>query len=191
MIKDLSDSKRINNQCHTQTVLTDVDDYALDATIVSYIYWPPFREEKLELPPEIKEYFIPIPCNLVTRKIQKYAKAYEGLKPTRQLTWKPNLGTVDIELEFAHKTLSFSLSPVQATIVMLFQDTGTPLFNSTYLKDTWTLTDIASKINLPKDVTKKRLAFWTNHGVIKEVDKNVYQLSSEAPTDTNDQGMME
>lgn len=56
--------------------------------------------------------------------MEEYSKAYLALKPTRQLVWKHHLGTVEIELEFPGKTLQFSLSPLQATIIMHFQEKG-------------------------------------------------------------------
>jgi anaphase-promoting complex subunit 2 len=50
MIKDLADSKRINNQCkNTQT------EQQIDSTIVSYLFWPNFKEEKFSVPSEVQE----------------------------------------------------------------------------------------------------------------------------------------
>lgn len=61
---------------------------------------------------------------MVLRKLEQYTKAYGKLKASRQLVWKNHLGNVDIELEFSEKTLSFSVSPVLATIIMYFQEQG-------------------------------------------------------------------
>jgi anaphase-promoting complex subunit 2 len=125
MIRDLSDSKRINNQCRTQTLSQQqTTDFPLDATVVSYLYWPTFREEKFDVPDQIKELSTQYLLLTIVRKMQQYSKAYEGLKPTRQLVWKSHLGMVDVDLEFADRTLTFSLSPLQATIIMMFQESG-------------------------------------------------------------------
>lgn len=50
MIKDLADSKRINNQCKNSP-----GNKYIDTTIVSYLFWPNFKEEKFELPSSIQE----------------------------------------------------------------------------------------------------------------------------------------
>jgi anaphase-promoting complex subunit 2 len=124
MIKDLSDSKRINNQCRTNTKSEEEPvSFPVDATITSYLFWPTFRDDKLELPSQIKEYVLAlIPSNFMYRKLEKYSKSYESLKPTRQLVWKSHLGTVDIELEFEDQTLSFTVNPIQATVIYYFQE---------------------------------------------------------------------
>lgn len=58
------------------------------------------------------------------RKLEKYSKAYEALKPSRKLVWKNNLGTVELDLELDSKTVSFTCTPFQATIIMHFQEKG-------------------------------------------------------------------
>jgi anaphase-promoting complex subunit 2 len=57
--------------------------------------------------------------------MESYAKSYEKLKPARQLQWLPHLGSVDLDLEFSDNSIrSFSISPLQASIIMLFQQKG-------------------------------------------------------------------
>ena len=40
----------------------------------------------------------------------------------RTLEWRYNLGFVDLDLEFGDKTLSFTVSPVQATVISMFDE---------------------------------------------------------------------
>jgi anaphase-promoting complex subunit 2 len=51
MIRDISDAKRINNHCSQSSF-----GFNLDSTIVSYLFWPSFRQEKIILPQQIIEY---------------------------------------------------------------------------------------------------------------------------------------
>ncbi len=68
MIRDLSESKRVNNQCSAkqqqQQQQADEEaerggeegEFSIDATVISYLFWPNLREEeKLNLPPAIAE----------------------------------------------------------------------------------------------------------------------------------------
>ena len=110
MLKDISESKRINNQCSKE--LTNETDFNVDATMVSYLFWPTLRDEKFLLPA------------FVETKLKEYAKKYASLKPNRMLDWKSSLGTVEIEIEFEEKTMQFSCNPLQATIISYFEMNG-------------------------------------------------------------------
>ncbi len=52
MIHDMRESKRINNFCKNTE---KSDEFSLDATIVSHLFWPPLKEEKFLLPKIIEE----------------------------------------------------------------------------------------------------------------------------------------
>ena len=60
------------------------------------------------------------------RKLQEYQTAYQSLKGLRTLEWKPHLGTVDVDLVLADRELSFSVSPIRATIIYQFQQQSEP-----------------------------------------------------------------
>lgn len=109
MLKDVADSKRINQHIKQDPEYVE-SDVPLCAMIVSAQFWPSFKEEKLELHD-----------GLVTQ-IASYTRSFETLKGSRTLCWKNHLGVVDIEIELADRTLNLSVSPIQATIMMHFQD---------------------------------------------------------------------
>lgn len=109
MLKDIADSKRINQHIKQDPEYSE-NDIPMSAMIVSAQFWPPFKEEKLELH-----------SRLVTQ-MECYTSAFETLKGSRTLCWKNHLGVVDLEVELADRTLNLSVSPVQATIMMYFQD---------------------------------------------------------------------
>lgn len=53
MIKDMADSKRVNALINPRL---DEDQRHFDAVIISYLFWPSFREEKLILPKPMQAY---------------------------------------------------------------------------------------------------------------------------------------
>ena len=109
MLKDIADSKRINQHIK-QDLNYSEDDIPMSAMIVSAQFWPPFKDEKLELHKRL------------AKQMEKYTSAFETLKGSRTLCWKTHLGIVDLEIELADRSLSLSVSPVHATILMHFQD---------------------------------------------------------------------
>lgn len=108
MLKDVADSKRIN-----QHVKDDPDyneNVPLSAMILSAQFWPPFKEDKLEL-------------NLnVEVQMEDYTRAFETLKGNRTLNWKHHIGIVDLEIELPNRTLNVSVSPIHATIILHFEN---------------------------------------------------------------------
>ncbi len=83
MLKDISDSKRINSLLHS---LEDDDadngtgskelrnlPYPVNAVIISVQFWPQLREENLQLPEE------------VAKSLEVYTKAFEAMKGNRTL----------------------------------------------------------------------------------------------------------
>jgi anaphase-promoting complex subunit 2 len=58
--------------------------------------------------------------------MESYEKEYRAVKASRKLCWRPALGTVEVELEGPHGAQDFSVSPLQAAIIYLFQEQGTP-----------------------------------------------------------------
>lgn len=109
MLKDIADSKRINQHIKQDPEYTE-DEIPLSAMIVSAQFWPAFKEEKLELHAKVQS------------QISKYVTAFETLKGSRTLCWKNHLGFVDVEVELADRTLNLSVSTVHASIIMHFQD---------------------------------------------------------------------
>lgn len=108
ILKDVQDSKRINQHIKQDSEYSE--NIPLSAMIVSTQFWPAFKEEKLELHPTI------------IQQMQAYTKAFETLKGSRTLYWKNHLGMIDLEIELENRSINLSMTPVQATIIMHFQD---------------------------------------------------------------------
>ncbi|KAH1004226.1 hypothetical protein HUJ04_004012 [Dendroctonus ponderosae] len=109
MLKDVVDSKRINQRIKEDSEYSE-SIVPLSTLIVSQQFWPPFKEEKLELHSKVAE------------QIKQFTAGFETLKGSRTLCWKNHLGVVNIEIELNDRTFNLSVSPMQATILMHFQD---------------------------------------------------------------------
>lgn len=157
MLKDISDSKRIN--AHIQSAaFADItpEDTQVSAIIVSSQFWPSFKKETMEFPEEIMSLF------------DKYKKAYEEYKGNRTLYWTPLNGKVNIEIEINDKTLDLTVSPAQATIIMHFQT-----------QKEWQLDKLSTLMNIPQSVLRRRIGFWQLQGLIKETKENLFVLCDE------------
>lgn len=110
MLKDIYDSKRING--NAIEALKDSLAFPTSAKILSAPFWPAFKEETLELPEHVREH------------LDKFTKAYEGLKVNRTLCWKPHLGSVQLEVALADRLVKVLTTPTRATILWHFQSQG-------------------------------------------------------------------
>lgn len=58
----------------------------------------------------------------------RYQSNYEAkfvqLKPDKKLKWLPQLGTVNLTLDLADRSLTLDVSPLQASIIELFSAQG-------------------------------------------------------------------
>ena len=122
MLKDISDSKRINAHIQTDTDFRDEKRFEMSALIVSSQFWPTFKKETMELPPEVKEVF------------DKYTKSYESYKGNRTLHWTPLNGKVILDIEIDGKITEYQVTPTQATIIIHFQNCSKYLVHSKSIK---------------------------------------------------------
>ncbi|KZV56961.1 anaphase-promoting complex subunit 2 [Dorcoceras hygrometricum] len=94
----------------------------------------------------------------VDQLLNDYANTYNEIKTPRKLLWKKNLGTVKLELQFEDRTLPFVVTPLQASIISLFQD-----------QKSWTPKSLAVAVGVPEDVLSRRINFWISKGIIAEL----------------------
>ncbi|XP_032994000.1 anaphase-promoting complex subunit 2 [Lacerta agilis] len=166
MLKDMADSRRINAHIRDEEQKLPEQQrpaFRLAAAIISSEFWPPLKEEKLELPAEI--------C----ATMDEYARKYEKLKAMRTLSWKHHLGAVCLEVELADRTLSLSVTPAQAAIILHFQSKGT-----------WTLEELSSALKAPPASLRRKLALWLQQGVLREHPPGTFSVVEEAPKDPPD-----
>ncbi|VVC94836.1 unnamed protein product [Leptidea sinapis] len=154
MLKDISDSKRINALIHQDQTFQELNNkFTANAMIMSAQFWPPFKDESLELPEEIKQHF------------DAYTKSYEALKGNRTLNWKPHLGNVNIEIEIGEKKLELTVSPFNATVIMHFQS-----------KPEWSLDELHQVMKVPITVLRRKITYWQSQGIISEKGTDLYVL---------------
>ncbi|CAJ0765049.1 1354_t:CDS:2, partial [Entrophospora sp. SA101] len=125
MVKDISDSKRINGNIYNNNerlirknaaessdleIILNNENEILYTSILSRLFWPTINNEEFEVPPPISD------------EMKTYNNAFQSLKPRRKLNWLPSLGKVQLELEFQGKTLEMEVEPVHATIIYHFQE---------------------------------------------------------------------
>eukprot|EP00099_Drosophila_melanogaster_P020399 NP_611862.1 morula [Drosophila melanogaster] len=153
MLKDVTDSKRINAHIHSDGDRTENQLFDISSLIVSAQFWPSFNKESLQLPEEIENEF------------KKYTKAYEAYKGNRTLNWRTVTGRVNIEIEIGDRTMEMVVSPILAVIIYHFQT-----------KNEWTIEDLSSITKVPASALRRRLSFWQNHGLISETTPGIFTL---------------
>lgn len=153
MLKDMADSRRINgNVREEESRLNAEPSLPLSAIILSSEFWPPLKEEKLELP------------SAVSKAMEEYTQRYQKLKAMRTLSWKPHLGSVTLDVELEDRTISsLTVSPIHAAIIMHFQD-----------KSEWTLEELSCELGAPRELVHRKLALWQQQGVIREASGGRY-----------------
>ncbi|XP_027096892.1 anaphase-promoting complex subunit 2 isoform X1 [Coffea arabica] len=177
MLNDLIDSKRTNTNIKAtikQQPQAEQEEHeesldVLSATIISSNFWPPIQDETVNLPAPVDQL------------LSDYARWFNQIKTPRKLLWKKNLGTVKLELQFGNREVPFTVTPLQASIIMQFQD-----------HTSWSSKDLAAAVGVPVDVLNRRISFWISKGVLTEsggmdASSHVFTLV-EAVSDNNKAG---
>ncbi|KAF7266110.1 hypothetical protein GWI33_020535 [Rhynchophorus ferrugineus] len=150
MLKDIADSKRINQRIKEDAEYLE-SDIPLSTMIVSQQFWPPFKDEKLEL------------HHTVVDQMKQFTARFETLKGSRTLCWKSHLGVVNLDIELNDRTVNLSVSPIQATILLHFQD-----------RNVWELEELSKVILCPATVLRRKIGFWLSHGILVETKPDVF-----------------
>ncbi|KAJ4458792.1 putative anaphase-promoting complex subunit ApcB [Paratrimastix pyriformis] len=136
--------------------LERAEENAVHALIVSHLMWPPRFEQAaraappgLRLPPAIQS------------MLAEYGAAFGRLKSPRQLKWHGALGVAHIEVDVAGETRSFAVTPLQAALVMAFDEDPRDDVELT-------LGELSQKLAAPERLVRKALAFWQTQGVLTE-----------------------
>lgn len=156
MLKDISDSKRINAHVQCDSAYLERKAFEMSTLILSSQFWPGFKKETLELPAPILAQF------------ESYTKSYEAHKGNRSLLWRPTNGKVGLEVELGGKTLEFTVTPTQATILLHFE-----------AQPQWTLQDLAAQMKITPAVLKKKISFWQGQALVRETAPDEYRLVEE------------
>ncbi|XP_036756656.2 anaphase-promoting complex subunit 2 isoform X2 [Manis pentadactyla] len=159
MLKDMADSRRINANIREEDEKRPAEEqppFGVYAVILSSEFWPPFKDEKLEVPEDIRE------------ALEAYCRKYEKLKAMRTLSWKHTLGLVTMDVELADRTLSVAVTPVQAVVLLYFQDQAS-----------WTLEELSKVVKMPVALLRRRMSVWLQQGVLREEPAGTFSVVEE------------
>jgi len=164
MLKDISDSRRINARIMEEKLAasnsssTSTEHVPVNALIVSEQFWPPRRLRETDSP-----LVLPVPLR---EALDKFTGSFEILKGNRTLSWKTHLGFVDIELELSDgRTLKYKASPAHATIIWHFES-----------RNRWTVKELASTAQMSAHDVRRRIAFWQNQRLLREESTDTFVL---------------
>ena len=154
MLSDMTSSRRIDSRINSGEITPyHFADFSINCIIISAQFWP----EKFCLTNYDEGSNVILPEN-VDSAIASYTKAFETIKGSRTLQWKKNLGSVELDLEFGEKVVSLTVSPIHAVIISRFQE-----------QPTWKLSALTSVVGLSASLLRRKLLFWLNKGILKEV----------------------
>lgn len=151
-----------------QFLFADDMPFEISSLILSSQFWPTFKSETIELPPQLNAEF------------ERYTKSYESYKGNRTLVWRPAIGRVELEIELGDRTVEMTVSPSQAAIISLFQE-----------REQWTLADLSATLKLPGSVLRKRIALWQTHGIIREQSGGDVFVLVQDSSDMSSEDMMQ
>lgn len=171
MLKDISDSQRINRHINTEIKTNSQEEPEIDfnAFIVSAPFWPTLTEEDIEPPAYIKDI------------MERYTSLFEQSKGMRTLKWVDSLGVVQVQIEVEDgETKTFDVTPAQATTIQKFQE-----------QDEWTLSDLSKSLNINGRALRAKLLYWIGQGVIIEKSNDRYVAASTFQSNTHDGSIFE
>jgi len=160
MLRDMKESERIHTMVQNEMMKVEnkgdsiFRPDALSVAIISKEFWP-IKDETVgepifQLPAELQGIF------------DMYAKKYSTIKRMRNLTFYPHLGRVVLTLHFENGSFRFKVTPLQASIISLFNNEPKGL----------TADQISKQLELPISEVKRKIIFWVSKGVLKEVAKS-------------------
>lgn len=161
MLADMTACKRIDARINSGEIANHhFTNFSMNCVIVSAQFWP--EKFKLSNFDEGSNMMLP---QQVEQAIQTYTKAFETIKGSRTLHWMKNLGIVQLELEFGERVIPLSVTPLQAVLISHFQE-----------QSVWKIACLSSAVGVTASLLRRKLIFWQNKGIIREVSADEYAL---------------
>jgi len=153
----------------------------MQALVLSRHYWPSaFAKEdhpNFKLPSVLED------------AIGEYSKAYTQIRAKRSLTWKRAHGLVEITVQLADRSLPVVVTPVHLAVLSCFQsedvEEAEAAASSTSPRapaPKLSLQEVASRLELPEALVRKRIGFWVSKGVLREVSAGVFDVQESLST---------
>lgn len=204
MLKDMTDSKRIDGHVQSQKavgpftderprvcLLTCLLQSIVHPTIISRHFWPALESSDIVMPGQFQKFVIfpfrsVILIILYLRRLQEqYAAEFTTFKPDKRLRWLPHLGTVHLELQLEDRTIETDVPPLEAAFMELFSQKCTCMLTthvceSTYTNDAtalWSMDELITAVgSIDRAAALKALLTWVDLGVLKEDTENTFRL---------------
>ena len=209
MLKDMTDSKRIDQHVQTQSSVgtqcnpiaaPDVDDIqsVLHPTIISRHFWPQFQTAKILMPGQLREYVtfgtakVFVVLNHVAVFKNHMRESLQRSNPTRNYAFSLTLGAsvsrsnykIALSARMFHPSKPH-LSSFSRSRVRFLSWLACALAHSHL--DVWTVSDLIERVGpLERSAALKALLAWVDRGVLREesngVDVQRFRLLEHAPT---------
>ena len=160
MLKDMSDSKRVDNVINEQMqLLAEQPEVELHVKILSRFFWAnTLKKDSFRIPDSVQ------------RVMEIYQRGFETLKKKRKLDWVPEHGTVEVELELQDRVIAIDdATPAQAAVIDTFNTDDHDHFTST-------LDTVVRQLGMEPAMARAALAFWVDKGVLRERPAGVYSV---------------
>lgn len=138
MIRDIQQSDMLNAPLHKT---------GIKLTVLSQMYWPSLSNSI-----DDKTFDVPVEPHF-----QKYGQGYADLRKGRGLKLIPSLGTVTLELECSQGVRTFTVSPMEATVMHFFND------RSDYVSEE----AVVEATKIPSYDANRALRYWVEAQVLE------------------------
>jgi anaphase-promoting complex subunit 2 len=170
MTRDMMDSHRICDKLNSSkfkhgTMAYGLDSKKMPVKIISRGYWNKILDEE-KTTEDVTDFKMD---GQVVEVFKQFNDNYQVDKKNKQLTLKPNLGYMDLTLTFDNGPFSFHVTPLEASIITLFNSPSAQQLSAA---------QISEALDITPQMLRKRISFWLCKGVLKEFKQNVSKSSS-------------
>lgn len=150
MLKDMADSKRIDDRIHGDVKVrlhfaALTLQSSLHPLIISHRFWPPVPASSLHLTPKLQA------------AQEAYEHAFHRFKPDKHLRFYQQLGTARLRLELQDRVVEVEATALQAAVVESMEGV-----------ESATIEEVADKLDVSEMDVRGAMMFWAGEGVLGE-----------------------
>lgn len=207
MLKDMTDSKRVDQRVHQDHQVCSLNicptNSLLTSTLVSstcfnrlqtFLAAPQcFQCQNAQDHEQVSTVLvIHVPTtNVYHSVLAAYEQQYIKQKADKRLLWIPQIGKVSLHIELADRSLDVEVGVVEAAIIELFGEKGENSFEkhclfllTSPITDVWTLNELAEALGTDVNVARKAAAQWIELRVVNEDTPHTYRLLEKQEAET-------
>ena len=156
MLKDIQNSKRsikhYKEETNDEKENTFSDDNLLSTENMNCIT---ISKEYWNIAEDVSQFKFPY---TIQDPFESYAKKYAELNKLSEINYLSNLGHVELTLTFDNGSFKFNVSPIQAAIISLFDDS----------EDKFSDEILAEKLSITTSQLREQISYWVLKGVVIE-----------------------